>query len=110
VLATVPLALQDTEPEQTAPLFELASRAKIELHVALRVETMPQAHRALLTGSYAALLPSPAKKDVPAKLHRAFPMGKPRPLLLAWDPKLPRRRPSAKLVIERVAAALSLIS
>ena len=108
----LPLALQHGEPELNAPIAQTFRRAGGELLAAFHCETFPQACRALLSGGFAAVLPTVARDEldeadieevrVPALRAAASRIS------LAWHPRLARRRPSVAAWADRLARALKL--
>jgi DNA-binding transcriptional LysR family regulator len=94
LLASLPLALQHSEPELNDRLRALASR-RGALEAALDCETFPQACRAVRSGRYAAVLPTIVDVELP---HREIEEVK-HPQLsrfsmrlhLAWHPRTTRR-------------------
>lgn len=94
LLASVPLALQQSEPELNERLLALAGK-RGPVEPALACETFPQACRAVRSGRYAALLPTIVEIELP---HREVEEVKhPRlarlsmKLHLAWHPRTTRR-------------------
>jgi DNA-binding transcriptional LysR family regulator len=66
LVASLPLALQSSEPELNARLLGLAGKHG-PAAPALECETFPQVCRALRSGRYAALLPTIADIELPAR-------------------------------------------
>jgi DNA-binding transcriptional LysR family regulator len=81
-LERAPLALQRSEAELTDPLLERTGG-----RMAIACETFPQACAAVQSGFYAALLPTLAEIELPARLVQKFavPWLPSRMLHLAWD-------------------------
>ena len=104
LLATLPLAVQRSEPELNARLIALAKKHRGP-RIELECETFPQACRAVQSGSCAALLPTIARADLPQK---DFPevelpgLGRlDATIHLAWHPRADRTR------VQEVVAALA---
>ncbi len=95
LLATLPLAVQRSEPALNAGLLALAKKHGGP-QIALECETFPQACRALLGGSCAALLPTIARVDLPPEKFAEVTLpGLTRldtTLHLAWHPRAERTR------------------
>ena len=66
LLCTLPLALQQSD-EKLNDWLQDAAKKRGTLHVTLACETFPQAYRAMLTGRYAALLPTLADDTFSSK-------------------------------------------
>jgi len=109
VLASVPLALQQSEPRLNDCLRSFVDG---ELPVALACETFPQACRAVRGGAYASLLPVLARDELPprdfAELRPPEVKKLTARMALAWHPRLLRQRPRAKLLIDSLARDLRL--
>lgn len=94
LVASVPLALQQSEPELNDHLLALAGK-RGPVEAALACETFPQACRAVRSGRYAALLPTIVDLELP---HREVEEVKHPKLArlsmklhLAWHPRTTRR-------------------
>ncbi len=105
LVASLPLALQTSEPELNTRLLGLAGKhAKVES--ALDCETFPQACRALRSGRYAALLPTIVDVELPSR--EVIELKHPKlarlslQIHLAWHPRTTRRSAAH----ERLASAL----
>jgi DNA-binding transcriptional LysR family regulator len=111
LVAAVPLALQQSEPELNERLLGLAGRGK-KIEAALECETFPQAYRAMRSGSYAAVLPAiidtriSQREVVEVKLPglARFAMR----LQLAWHPRTIRRGARYEALAEALADLLAL--
>lgn len=94
LVASLPLALQSSEPELNKKLLSLVGQRPPTMPV-LQCETFPQASCALRSGKYAALLPTIADENLPSKDiaefgHSEF-TGLSKKLYLAWHPRTKRR-------------------
>jgi DNA-binding transcriptional LysR family regulator len=111
VLETVPLALQATGGQFHRTLEEAASKQRVRLEPALCCVSFTQAARAVLSGQYAAILPSIAVVDLPPDRFLQLPL----PLLktyerqvcLAWNPRQYRLRPSLEKFTAHLVKSLA---
>jgi DNA-binding transcriptional LysR family regulator len=108
LLAAVPLAVQHGDPELADAVDALIRDAAIT--PALVCETFPQAQRAVATGRYAAVLPTLARLELPARAFAEIDLFATPPLAvwLAWHPRLERQRPALAALLPALAAAFAL--
>lgn len=103
LLENVPLAVQANTGSFEKALEEEAERLSIKLNIRLGCESFPQACRAVLSGYYAAILPSMASAELDAKNYAQFPVpllkGQERMICVAWNPRLIRTRPEFEKII-----------
>jgi DNA-binding transcriptional LysR family regulator len=94
LVASLPLALQQSEPELNARFLALAGK-RGPIEAALECETFPQACRAVRSGRYAALLPTIVDVELPAREVEEVKHAKlarlSMRLHLAWHPRTTRR-------------------
>jgi len=111
VLGSVPLALQSTGGQFHTTFEEAARKQNIRCRAALRCVSFIQAHRALLTGQYAAILPSFAASEVDPARYAQIPLpllkSYERILCLAWNPRLLRLRPALEKITAHLASTLA---
>ncbi|NJK91994.1 MAG: LysR family transcriptional regulator [Blastochloris sp.] len=90
-LKELPWATLGTDGEFLEQLEESSARSKVLLNLRLLTDSFPQAARAALSGSFAAILPAHAEADpLLRSLHRIDPpwLGKlHRQVVLAWNPR-----------------------
>jgi DNA-binding transcriptional LysR family regulator len=108
LLARVPVAVQRGDPEIAGALDELMGQAGAA--PALVCETFPQAQRAVLTGRFAAVLPTLARLELPRRtFHEVRVFGDPpMRVLLAWHPRLERQRPALAELVPALVDAFTL--
>ena len=110
-LAHVPYVVQNGEPELRAKLEAALARAGVQTPPALVCETFPQAQRAVATGSYAGVLPTLARPDLPASRfdeHRDPALASlSSELRLAWTSRLERQRPRVARWLGKLGDALA---
>jgi len=108
LLAAVPLAVQTGDPELAGALDALLRESGTA--PALVCETFPQAQRAVSTGRYAAVLPTFARLELPARGFAEVSLFTTPPLdvHLAWHPRLERQRPALAALLPALAAAFAL--
>lgn len=102
-LAKVPVAMQVSDRDF------LRAAEKEGLSIELKCETFPQVFRAVQSGSFAGLLPTLARAELPASKFKELSVGgrHASKLHLAWTRNLLRVRPRAEQVIDRLARELS---
>jgi DNA-binding transcriptional LysR family regulator len=107
----VPLALQAGGGQFQRTLEQAARGEHLRLEPALCFVSFTQACRAVLSGGYAAVLPSIAAVDLPADRFIELPL----PLLksyervvcLAWNPRMARLRPCVDKLVRSLTAEFS---
>ncbi len=110
VLEEVPIAAQGSDGTFRQELEANATKEGYRPNVRLNCESFPQAYHALLTGQYAAALPTivdpimDRKKFV--KLEGTFLEKQKRSIYLAWNPRLNRVRPFTSSVMEDLYAEI----
>jgi LysR family transcriptional regulator, nitrogen assimilation regulatory protein len=109
LLASLPLAMQHGDPA----LEERLARALAGVTVvpSLVCETFPQAQRAVMTGRFAAVLPTLARAELAPSAFdeiRDPIFGPPMKVHLVWHARLERQRPRAFALVAPLTAALSL--
>lgn len=110
LLASVPLAVQYGDPEIAAAFDRFAHDAELAVTPALICETFPQAQRAVSTKRFAALLPTLARFDLPARefLEVRLFVSPGHKVVLAWHPRLERQRPGVVAIVPALARAFAL--
>jgi hypothetical protein len=111
LLASLPLATQHGDPELEARLAQTLHRLGVTLAPGLVCETFPQAQRAVLTGRYAAILPTYARDELPLREFdevRSHVFGPPAKLSLLWHARLERQRPRAAALAAPLVSALAV--
>lgn len=111
LLASAPLALQQSEPQLNQKLLDHARERGIVLDLALACETFPQAVRAVASGCYASLLPTLARTELPAEVVEVQPEGLAKTttkIALVWQKRCVRVRPLGESVAAALAAALRI--
>jgi DNA-binding transcriptional LysR family regulator len=111
LLTSLPLATQHGDPELERRLATALERADVAIAPSLVCETFPQAERAVMTGRFAAILPTLARANLPRGAFdeiRAPIFGPPAKVHLVWHARLERRRPRAAGLVAPLVAALSL--
>jgi len=112
LLASAPLALQQSEPQLNQKLLDYARERGIALNLTLACETFPQAVRAVQSGYYASLLPTLARAELAeTDVVLVQPPGLAKTttkIALAWQGRTVRVRPRAESVVEALAAALRI--
>lgn len=97
VLEEIPLATQGSDGSFRQELEANVLKAGIRLNIRLNCESFPQAHIALMTGSYAAVLPTIVEKWIDSKVvsrvDAPFLKAQRRSIDLAWNRRLARVRP-----------------
>jgi DNA-binding transcriptional LysR family regulator len=111
VLNTVPLALQASGGQFHRTLEQAARAQRVRLEPALCCVSFTQATRAVLTGQYAAILPSIATVDLPPDRFLQLPLpllkSYERQVCLAWNPRQFRLRPSLERFATHLAKSLT---
>jgi DNA-binding transcriptional LysR family regulator len=111
LLASLPLATQNGDPELEERLTTALDRAKVSAVPSLVCETFPQAQRAVMTGLFAAVLPTLARTElVPSGFDeiRDPIFGAPSKVHLVWHPRLERQRPRAFALVATLAEELTI--
>ena len=100
-LAKLPIAMQVSDRDFVAALSSLP--------IALRCDTFPQAFRAVQSGSYAGLLPTLVRAELPPTKFKEVRVGgrHASKLHLAWSPSLLRVRARAEPTIRALARVLA---
>ena len=109
VLQSVPLALLNSDGEFMGDFKMWAEKNKVVIRTKLECDSFPQACHAIKTGSYAAILPTIAARDLPSGefVEIALPSKKKaRDICLAWNPRILRLRTAAPKIAEFLKAAL----
>lgn len=113
-LRGLPLVAQTTDGQFASGLRELAKAAGAPFRPALSCQSFPQALAAVKTGSYWAVVPKMALRDLPANAYvvisdptDALPTLA-REAMLAWNPRLIRVRPGAPKIAAALQAALKV--
>jgi DNA-binding transcriptional LysR family regulator len=112
VAQNLPLACQYSDGEFQHQLQAAAVKVKTSIRIAVECETFPQAAQLLLTGSYAAVLPCIASRfldaqrfvEVPATWLKVLR----RPIVLAWNKRTMRVRPTTNEVCSALSIACTL--
>lgn len=103
-LTHLPLAAQSGDGDFRSGLNDQAAKNKIPLRIRIACESFPQAHRALLSGQFGALLPSLLAQDLDRKEYTILesPLLKKleRKICLSWNPRLVRLRNHFEQVID----------
>lgn len=102
-LAKVPVAMQVSDRDF------LRAAEKEGLSIELKCETFPQVFRAVQSGSFAGLLPTLARAELPPSRFKEVRVGgrHASKLHLAWTPNLLRVRPHAKQIVDGLAEVLA---
>jgi DNA-binding transcriptional LysR family regulator len=110
VLGGLPFAAHTSDGQFTQKLRDVARGLKTELRPALICQSFPQSLAGVRSGGFASVLPALALKDLAAGSYHEIPGGAlgnlNRAIVLAWNARLPRVRPGAKKLIERLQAEL----
>ncbi|HVU18297.1 MAG TPA: LysR family transcriptional regulator [Candidatus Didemnitutus sp.] len=110
LLHRFPFATHTSDGQFTQKLREIAVELKSELRPSLICQSFPQAAAAVRSGGFWSVLPALALNDLEADSYwetPADPLKKlDRPIVLAWNPRLLRVRPSAKGPLEALQAGL----
>lgn len=110
ILENVPLAVQASTGSFEKALEEEAEHLSIKLNIRLGCESFPQACRAVLSGYYAAILPSIAAAELDQQTYAEFPApllkARERMICIAWNPRLIRTRPEFEKIINGFAEFL----
>ena len=109
VLQSVPLAMLNSDGEFMGDFKAWAEKNKVAIRTKLECDSFPQACRAIKTGSYAAILPTIASRDLPSGefVEIALPSNKKaRNICLAWNPRILRLRTAAPKIADFLKAAL----
>jgi DNA-binding transcriptional LysR family regulator len=110
LLGQLPFAAHTSDGQFTQKLRAIAKSLKVEFRPALICQSFPQAQAAVRSGGFGSVLPMLALKDLDSRSYLevpAAPLGKlVRSIVLAWNPRLPRVRPSSKQLIERLETEL----
>lgn len=112
VFSVVPLAAQTTDGQFAQRLRALLHSLGVELHPALACQSFPQTLAAVRSGKFAAIVPSLATADLPARgfveIGGAPLRGLSRELVLAWNPRLARVRPAAGKLLAKLESVFKL--
>jgi len=112
MLQSLPLAMQNGDPEFNERLTTAFEKAGIKLTPSLVCETFPQAQRAVATGRYAAVLPTFARAELPEKSFdeiRDPALGRhASKVSLVWAARLERQRPRVGALVVRLMKALTI--
>lgn len=110
VLGELPFAAHTSDGQFTQKLRDVAKELKTELRPALICQSFPQAMAAVRSGGFGSVLPALALKELEPESYQAVPapsLGNlDRGIVLAWNSRLPRIRPSAKKLIDRLQSEL----
>lgn len=110
LLEAMPLALQATGGQFHRTLEEAARARRVRLEPALCCVSFTQAARAVLSGNYAAVLPSIAAADLPPERFLQVPLpllkSYERQVCLAWNPRQHRLRPALEKFTTHLAKCL----
>jgi DNA-binding transcriptional LysR family regulator len=111
ILENVPLAVQASTGSFEKALEEAAEQLSIKLNIRLGCESFPHACRAVLSGYYAAILPSIAAAELDDKNYARYPAPllktQERTICVAWNPRLIRTRPEFERIIQCFSECLS---
>lgn len=109
VLSRLPIAAQTTDGQFAQRVRALSHSLGVEWQPALACQSFPQTLAAVRSGKFAAILPSLALADLPAKgfveIGGPALRGLDRELVLAWNPRLARVRPAAGKLLGKLEAA-----
>ena len=110
VLGPLPFAAPPRAGPFTKKLRDVAKTLQTELRPALICQSFPQAMAAVRSGGFGSVLPALALKELEPGSYREIP-AEPlsllnRGIVLAWNSRLPRVRPSAKKLIEQLQDGL----
>jgi DNA-binding transcriptional LysR family regulator len=112
VLGHLPFAAHTSDGQFTQKLRAIAKSLKTGLRPALTCQSFPQALAAVRSGGFGSVLPALALKELEPSSYVEIPAGPldnlNRSIVLAWNSRLPRVRPGAKKLIDRLQAALRL--
>lgn len=110
LIGNVPYAAQYGDAELAASLDGKLREARLHAKPGLICETFPQAQRAVMTGRFAAVLPTFARLDLPKREFDEVPLsGLPAiTVMLAWHRRLERQRPRVAALVPQLVEALSL--
>ena len=110
VLGKIPFAAHTSDGQFTQKLRDVAKTLQTELRPALICQSFPQAMAAVRSGGFGSVLPALALKELEPGSYREIPADPlsllNRGIVLAWNSRLPRVRPSAKKLIEQLQEAL----
>jgi DNA-binding transcriptional LysR family regulator len=102
-LEHLPIATYTGDGQFAKSVAQAIQAAGIKLNSRIECETFPQAHRAVQSGSYAAILPSIAGADLDEsdflRIEAPFLKSHERMICLAWNPRMLRVRPGFEKVI-----------
>jgi len=111
IMENVPLAVQATTGSFENAFEDEAEHVSIKLNIRLGCESFPQACKAVLSGAYAAILPTIAADELDAANYARFPVpflkAQERMICLAWNPRLVSTRPDFEKIIACFAALLA---
>lgn len=115
LVASLPIAAQYGDPEIAEALAAAlrdasASRGAAPITPALVCETFPQAQRAVMTERFAAVLPTLARRDLPASTFDEVELlaTPSRKVVFAWHRRIERQRPRVAALIGELVAAFAL--
>lgn len=110
VLGRLPFAAHTSDGQFTTKLRAVAKEFGVELRPALTCQSFPQALAAVRSGGFGSVLPALATAELAAGIYHEIPAGPlaklDRGIVLAWNPRLPQIRPTAKKVIELLQSEL----
>ncbi len=110
VFKNYPHAMQTTEGQFTKKLLEIALSQDHAFRPALSCESFPQTVAAVKSGSFAAIVPELAIRDLPiGSFHTISDVSLKtlkRELVLAWNPRVIKVRPHAVRVLKALGAML----
>jgi len=110
ILGDLPFAAHTSDGQFTQKLRDVAKELKTELRPALICQSFPQAMAAVRSGGFGSVLPALALKELDPDSYQAVTapsLGNlDRGIVLAWNSRLPRIRPSAKKLIDRLQSEL----
>ncbi|MEO6994687.1 MAG: LysR family transcriptional regulator [Lacunisphaera sp.] len=104
VLGKIPFAAHTSDGQFTQKLRDVAKMLQTELRPALICQSFPQAMAAVRSGGFGSVLPALALKELEPGSYREIPAetlrNLDRSIVLVWNSRLPKIRPSAKKLIE----------
>jgi DNA-binding transcriptional LysR family regulator len=110
VLDRIPFAAHTSDGQFTQKLRAMAKELKTELRPSLICQSFPQAMAAVRSGGFGSVLPAIALKELEPGSYVEVPadsLGQlNRTIVLAWNSRLPRIRPGAKKLIDRLQGEL----
>lgn len=96
MLCRLPIATLGSDGDFFDRLLDEAARQKLEINLKIVTQSFPQAARAVLSGSYAGILPAHAAVDLAPVGAKSFALpflnNAARSIVLAWSPRAVRAR------------------